>query len=374
MDTSDKLASTTRGLVVFTALLLVCSGRVHAGPSASPSLQKQLDQTVVAVMRAQQIPAIEVAVGQGDRLIYSQAFGTADLENSVPATTQTLFRSASIAKSISAVATMTLVDAGKINLDSPIQTYCNQFPPKRWPVTTRELLNHTSGIRHYRQDEPALTSTHHYKSMTDGFAIFSGDPLLFEPGTRFNYSTYGYTVVGCVIEGAAGSRFEDYVAEHVLKPATMTRTFVDDVFEIIPHRSRGYQKIEGQVKNADLLDSSYKIPGGGYLTTAEDLVRFSQALFDGKLLKASTLSEMWTASKQSLASQQSYGLGFDVREGGKYISHSGGQPGTSTYLFMIPQARLAVAVLANMDNAPVEDLTETIVQDMQLPVPKKSMP
>jgi serine beta-lactamase-like protein LACTB, mitochondrial len=358
---------------VFVALLLLWIRPAHAESSISPSLEKQLDQMVVAAMRAPQIPAITVAVARANHLLYSKAFGMADLENSVAATTETLFRTASIAKSISAVATMTLVETGKLNLDVPVQTYC-PFPPKQWPITTRELLGHTSGIRHYRPGESSLDNAHHYKWMADGFAIFGNDPLLFPPGTGYNYSTYGYTVVGCAIEGAAGVRFQDYVAEHVLKPAGMTHTFVDDVFEIIPNRSRGYQKIEGKVKNADLLDSSYKIPGGGYVTTAEDLVRFAQALLDAKLLRANTVSEMWTSSKQSLASHENYGLGFEVTEGGKYISHGGAQPGTSTNLFIVPEARFAVAVLANMDqvNGQVEDLTRAIVEYMQLPYPKRS--
>jgi serine beta-lactamase-like protein LACTB len=372
-----ELALKTLRPVVLAGLLFAWISGAHAQTTVSPSLEKQLDQIVSAAMLAQHIPAILVAIAQADRVVYSKAFGMADLENSVPATTETLIRTGSMAKPISAVAAMTLVEADKLNLDAPVQTYCAPFPPKQWPITTRELLGHTSGIRYYRPAEVSEgDSTHHYKWMADGFAIFASDPLLFQPGTAFNYSTYGYTVVGCVIEGAAGARFQDYVGEHVLKPAGMTHTFVDDVFEIVPHRARGYQKIDGQVKNAGLLDSSYKIPGGGYVTTAEDMVWFAQALLDGKLLKPNTLSEMWTASKGSLASHQSYGLGFQLVEGGKYVFHGGGQAGASTNLFIIPEARFAVAVLANMDgvNAQVNDLTRAIVEHMQLPYPKKLTP
>lgn len=362
--------------MVMAALLFAWVGGAYAQARVTPSLERQLDQIVAAAMHAEQIPAITIAIAQADRLVYSKAFGMADLENSVSASTETLIRTGSIAKPITAVATMTLVEAAKLNLDAPVQTYCAQFPQKPWPITTRELLGHTSGVRHYRYGESEYDNTHHYKRMADAFAIFASDPLLFQPGTAFNYTTYGYTVVGCVIEGAAGARFQDYVAEHVLKPSGMTHTFVDDVFEIVPHRARGYQKIDGQVKNSSLLDSSYKIPGGGFVTTAEDLVRFAQALLNGKLLKASTVSEMWTASKESLASRDPYGLGFEVIEGGKYISHSGSQAGTSTSLFILPEARFAVAVMANMDheNARLEDLTRAIVEHMQLPYPTKPTP
>jgi CubicO group peptidase (beta-lactamase class C family) len=283
----------------------------------------------------------------------------------VPATPETLIRTASIAKPITAVAAMTLVESGKLQLDAPVQTYCAPFPPKQWPITTRQLLAHTSGIRHYNPGE--MESTRHYRWMADGFAIFAGDPLLFRPGTGYQYSTYGYTVVGCAIEGAAATRFQDYVAQHVLAPAGMTHTRVDDVLDIVPHRARGYQMINGEAKNASLMDSSYKIPGGGYVTTAEDLVRFAQALLDGRLVKPATLAQMWTATPQS--GKESYGLGFTVRDGGRFVWHTGGQPGTTTELFIIPDKHFAVAVLANRDGVQQQELVRAVVAEMQLPFP-----
>src|SRR5580658_2835350 len=333
--------------------LFVAAVSAPAQNTPPVDIAAQVDQIVVAAMRQQQIPAMTVAAATLDRIVYSRAFGAADLENAVPATVETLIRTGSVAKPISAAAAMTLVDSGKLDLDAPVQKYCAPFPRKRWPITTRELLSHTSGIRHYKEGE--IESTRHYQWMADGFAIFANDPLLFEPGTAYSYSTYGYTVVGCVIEGASGEKFADYVAAHVLKPAGMTHTFVDDVFEIVPHRARGYHKIDGQVKNAGLMDSSYKIPGGGYVTTAEDLVHFAQALFDGKLLQPGTLAQMWVASVPSSHSPIPYGFGFVVRDGGRFVEHDGGQPGTDTRLFMIPQEKFALALLANMNDVNLRD-------------------
>lgn len=355
-----------RALIVsLGVLLLAVAGAPAARAARSQVPEASLDAIVTDALRTQQIPAVTVAIARADRLLYSKAFGSADLENAVPATRETLIRTGSIAKSISAVAAMTLVEAGKLDLDAPVQTYCAPFPPKQWPITTRELLGHTAGIRHYRGAE--IENTQHYRFMADGFAIFAADPLLFRPGTGFAYSTYGYSVVGCVVEGAANARFEDYVAQHVLEPAGMTHTFVDDTFEIVPHRARGYQKTDGQVRNAALMDSSYKIPGGGYVSTADDLVHFAQALLDGKLLKANTLAQMWVASKVS--GNGSYGLGFEVREGGRFVLHTGGQPGTSTILLILPQQKAAVAVLANMEGVQLEPLVRSLLQQLQMPVP-----
>ena len=342
-------------------LLLLAAAHTAAAQSAAPAAG--LDQIVSEAMRAQQIPAVTVAVMTADRVSYSRAFGTADLENSLPATPETLIRTGSIAKPITAVAAMTLVEARKLDLDAPVQSYCAPFPPKQWPVTTRELLSHTAGIRHYLPGEPEHTS--HYQWMADGFALFAADPLLFRPGSAYSYSTYGYTVAGCAIEGASGARFQDYVEEHVLRRAGMTHTFVDNVFEIVPHRARGYQLIDGKVKNSVLMDSSYKIPGGGYVSTAEDLVRFAQALLDGRLLKPATLKEMWTAT--AVSARNPYGLGFALPEGGRFVLHTGGQSGTSTELFIIPETHSAIAVLANLEHADLRELVRAIAVEMKQP-------
>ena len=347
-------------------LLLAAAAHVADAQSGGPGARDaRLDRIVSEAISAQQIPAVTVAVMSADRLVYSRAFGTADLENSVAATPETLIRTASIAKPITAVATMTLVESGKLDLDAPVQTYCAAFPPKQWPITTRELLSHTSGIHHYLPGEPEHTT--HYQWMADGFALFANDPLLFRPGSAYSYSTYAYTVVGCAIEGASGTRFQDYVEDHVLKPAGMTHTFVDNVFEIVPHRARGYQLIDGKVKNSVLMDSSYKIPGGGYVTTAEDLVRFAQALLDGKLLKSTTLKEMWTAT--AVSRKNGYGLGFALPEGGRFAMHTGGQSGTSTELFIIPETRTAIAVLTNLEHAQLGGLVRAIALEMKQPQP-----
>jgi CubicO group peptidase (beta-lactamase class C family) len=353
--------------LIFTLFVTVTSAAAQAGAQAD--VTGKVEQIVTGVMREQQIPAMTVAFGMGDRMVYSRAFGSADLENGVPATTETLIRTGSIAKPISAAAAMTLVESGKLDLDAPVQKYCAPFPLKQWPVTTRELLSHTSGIRHYKGDEPE--NTRHYKGMADGFSIFASDPLLFEPGTAFSYSTYGYTVVGCVIEGASGEKFGEYVAGHVLKPAGMTHTFVDDLFEIVPHRARGYQKINGQVKNAGLMDSSYKIPGGGFATTAEDLVRFAQALMSGKIVRPETLEKMWTPVPVTGGKGSNYGLGFGILmfEAAKYVAHSGGQQGTSTTMVIIPGRQFAVAALANMDEVELSEIIRGILDLFNMPHP-----
>lgn len=331
----------------------------------------KVDQIVSADMAAKLTPAVQIAIAKDGQIVYSKSFGIVDEENDLKATPQTLFRTGSIAKQLTALAALTLADAGKLNLDAPVQTYCPAFPFKQWTITTRELLGHTSGIRHYRGDED-VDSTKHYKFMADGMAIFENDPLLFEPGTDYNYSTYGYTVAGCVIEGAAHEPYFDYLRRHVLQPTGMEHTAVDDVFAIVPRRARGYRKVNGKIENAGLLDSSYKIPGGGLDTTAEDLVRLGSALMAGQLLNRETIAEMWMPFQfhpsafgaGSAPPPSRYGLGWEITEsnGHKIPWHTGGQQGCNTAWALVPDEHFAVAVMTNMEFSNAIDIVNEVLQ------------
>jgi CubicO group peptidase (beta-lactamase class C family) len=352
---------------------MVGSQTAFAQADRRPAEQDTLnavDRIVTRELQRQGLPGLQVAVGSNARIVYSRAVGKADVENGVALTPTSLIRTGSIAKSISAVAAMTLVEAGKLDLDAPVQTYCKEFPTKSWPITTRELLSHTSGIRHYRGTE--ADNTNHYARMSDGFDIFANDSLLFQPGTHFSYTTYGYTVVGCVIEGASGRPYYDYVREHVLIPAGMMHTVVDNIFTIVPHRARGYHGHGDSTTNAGLMDGSYKIPGGGLVSTAEDLVRFGMALMSGKLLKRATLEQMWTPTGVPvLGSGQpsNYGLGFEIVtvDGQKVVSHAGGQQGTTTELVMVPGKSFAVATMANDDQADPSEVNRKILESYRMP-------
>ncbi len=321
---------------------------------------RQIDGVVEQARTSEQLPGLSVAVAVNGQVVFKKAYGWADLENSVPATAESLFRTASVAKPMTAVGAMELVEQGKLDLDAPIQKYCPAFPQKPWTITTRELLGHLSGIRAYQNRE--IFSTVHYVNTIDGMSFFKDDPLLFEPGTKYSYTTYGYTVVGCVMEGASGEKYPEYMAEHVFKPAGMEHIAVDDVFTIVPHRVAGYEKLNGRVINASLMDSSYKIPGGGYVTTAEDLVKFASAVMLGKLLKPETITAMWTPQKTRDGKDTHYGMGWGKAEldGEVIYAHSGDQPGTRTSLFVIPSRKMAFAVMINMENVDAPELNRSI--------------
>jgi serine beta-lactamase-like protein LACTB, mitochondrial len=339
-----------RDVLRLLAFAILIAGFAAAQTISSATTQR-IDEIVVKARAEQQAPAISVAVALNGQMQYQKAFGKADLENDVSATTETLFRTGSLAKPLTAVAAMRLVEDGRLDLDAPIQKYCPAFPRKPWTVTAREVLGHVSGIRHYNDGE--MDSTHHYSKLSDGFAIFANDPLLFEPGTNYQYSTYGFSVIGCVLEGAAGKSYPEFMQQAVFAPAHMTHTFPDDVFEIVPHRARGYSKRNMQVINAGLMDSSYKIPGGGYVSTPGDLVALADDLLAGTLLKPGTIKLMWTAQKLRDGKSTGYGMGWGVGqfEGENIVGHAGGQQGASSSLTIFPERKIVIAVMINMDEA-----------------------
>jgi serine beta-lactamase-like protein LACTB len=361
-----------RNASLFALLLLLFSLSPAPLEAQSKGLaadkRARIEKAASSFMAANSVPGISAAVVQDGELVWSDGFGMADLENFVPATSFTLFRLGSVSKPITAAAILQLSERGKLDLDAEVQKYCPAFPKKEWPITTRELLGHLGGIRHYNPDgkgDIPDDSAKHFSSMEDSLQIFASDPLVAKPGTKFHYSTYGYTILGCVLEGAASEKYVDYVKENVFDPAGMAETRDDNFFDVVPHRSRWYHKDKaGVVQNAGVLDSSYKIPGGGLISSADDMARFEIAIMANKLLKPATREVMWTPQKVTDGSQNDYALGWGTQKkfGLALVEHTGGQQGTSTSIILVPERRAGIAVFANMDGVNSAALSTEILK------------
>jgi CubicO group peptidase (beta-lactamase class C family) len=336
---------------------------VAAGPAELPAEAiRQIEAAVAEEMSKQGIPGMSVAVGVNGRLVWSKGFGLADVENDVPVTSETMFRLASISKPVTAVAVMKLVEEGRLDLDWPIQEYCPTFPDKPWPVTVRQLLGHLSGVRHY-SDAEDQDEVRTYAGVVDGLSKFAKDPLCHEPGKAYTYTTYGYTVLGCAVEGASGKSYETFVLENVWTKAGATTARAEDRLAVIPHRAAGYSLRRGVLGKANFYDNSYKLPGGGWISTASDLVRFADALFvNGDLLARETVEAILTPLKTSDGASTDYGLGWsvEVQEGERLAWHSGGQNGVTTRLMYLPERRAVVAVMCNLGSVRLQDLVKRI--------------
>jgi serine beta-lactamase-like protein LACTB len=342
----------------------------QAAPATALSAEKRKNIQAAAneFLKTSATPGVAIAVVLDGKTVWAQGFGKADLENSAPATPETLFRLASVSKPLTATAILQLVERGKLDLDAEVQTYCPAFPKKEWPITSRQLLGHLGGIRHYNPDgkgDVPDDSAKHFATMKESLTLFENDPLVSPPGSAFHYSTYGYTLLGCVLEGAAHEKYLDYMRANIFGPAGMTVTQADDSSAIIPHRSRWYhQEKSGPVQNAGVLDSSYKIPGGGFISSAEDMAHYEEAMLADKLVKRSTRDLLWTAQKTSDGKFTEYGMGWGVSQkfGLNFYGHTGGQQGTSTSIVLAPERSAGIVVLANMDGVDAQGLSLQILQ------------
>jgi len=299
---------------------------------------------------AKGVPGLALAVAVDGRLVYSEGFGCADLESRVPVWPTTKFRIGSISKPLTAVGLMELVQAGQVDLDAPVQKYVPSFPDKGAVITVRMVAGHLGGIRHYKEGEFLIQK--HYDTVSEGLKIFENDPLVSPPGTKFNYSSYGYNLLSAVVESASSENFLAYMQGHVFAPLGLVHTVADQNREIVEQRSRFYElPKEGPVENAPYVDNSYKWAGGGFLSTAEDLTRFGSALLQPGLLKAEALKTMFASQKTTSGEETGYGIGWSVgkSKSGKVVyEHSGGSVGGTSQLIVYPETRVVVALVTNL--------------------------
>jgi serine beta-lactamase-like protein LACTB len=270
-------------------------------PSGLPASRvARIEKAVAAFMATVKAPGLSVAIGLDGKIRFENGYGLADIENAVPATASTVYRLASVSKPITAVATMQLVERGRLRLEDTVGQWLSDMPVALQPITVRQLLSHQSGIRHYtaEEDDSSKHYPQHYASLRDALTIFRNDPLVHAPGASMTYSTYGYTLLGVIIEEASGRSYVDFVNENIFRPLGMTHSRPDDPHAIVPNRSRGYARTgAGSIRNAGFVDPSYKIPGGGWLSTVGDMVRFGLAVQAGALLKPESVRQMTTMQR-----------------------------------------------------------------------------
>jgi serine beta-lactamase-like protein LACTB, mitochondrial len=316
--------------------------------AAGGALGDRLARAVEA-LRAHQdtsgVAGLSAAIAAEGRLLWTGGFGYADLENRVPMTAETVSRIGSISKPIAGTAAMVMVDLGRLDLDAPISRYVTYPSPQGDRITTRQLMAHTAGIRHYRGNE--FASDVRYANVVAPMAVFWGDSLLFEPGTDYAYSTYGWTVVSAVTEAAAGRPWLDVLRDEVARPLGLLSLRPEWTDSIIPHRASYYERTEDGWVNATPVDNSNKWAGGGLIATAADLVNFGLGLAAGRVLSERARAESWR--KQTPEGEASYGLGWGVGEieGHRAVSHSGGSMGATAMLIVLPDDGIVVSVLGN---------------------------
>jgi CubicO group peptidase (beta-lactamase class C family) len=303
------------------------------------------------------VNGLQLCVSIKGKIRLSRGFGLADVENKLPVTPSTRFRINSVSKAVTSAALIKLLSENKLDLDAPIQKYIPSFPLKKYSFTTRQLAGHLAGIRDYHQNDLSdLVRTEHYETATQAIKIFENDSLLFKPGSQFHYSTFGWNLIGAVIEGASGQNYLDYMQEHIWKPMAMMNTGGDDNTKNISKRSKFYDAT-GEENNYG--DFSYKYPGGGLLSTAEDLVKFGNELLYGNTLNLVLTKKLFETQFTSSNKATYYGMGWYIgkdKNGHRIWYHAGDMLSSSSHLIIYPDDDIVIAFLANSQEGVLFDM------------------
>ena len=290
-------------------------------------------------------------VARNGKPVFAQSYGLSDREKKTPNTLKTRFRLGSMNKMFTAVATLQLVQSGKLDLKAPFGKYLTDYPNKDLAskVTIEQLLSHTGGTGDIFGPEFEKNRLE-LKTLQDYVKLYGNRGPQFEPGSRWGYSNYGFLLLGVLIEKVSGQSYYDYVRDHIFKPAGMTATASEPEEQVVAERSVGYTRFTGgSLKpNTDTLPYRGTSAGGGY-STAEDLLKFATALQEHKLLNAQHTEMLTTGKVDTPGGKYAYGFSDGVYNGTRCFGHGGGAPGMNGELRICPAPGYVVAVLANTD-------------------------
>ncbi|MBK9388864.1 MAG: beta-lactamase family protein [Bacteroidetes bacterium] len=315
--------------------------------------EDKIDSIIIAAIRKDHLPGLSITISKDNKTVFQKAYGFSDFENNVPASVQSVYRIGSVSKTMTAVIIMSLFEKGLLNLDDPIQKYCPHFPEQKAPITIKQLLSHQSGIRNYSNEHfmEEYYSINRYPTSCDAISVFKNDTLMAVPGSRYLYTSYGYVLLGCLIENITGLTYEEALQKYVTNPAGMGQTTLDYPEKLIPFRVKPYEKNkDGSLKNARPVDLSNKFPAGGILSTSADMVRFGNALLNNKLLHKTTLDLMWTEQLTNSGKTTGYGLGWNTPEDRNEIFHGGASAGATAYIYILKKEKIVISFLTNTEN------------------------
>ncbi|WP_372756700.1 serine hydrolase domain-containing protein [Mariniflexile sp.] len=345
-------------IIASIMLLLSAIGFTQTAENPNQVKIKTAKKLAKKFLRKNRIMGMSISVSKHGELIWSKGFGYSNKKPKtrvIPDTT--VFRVASISKSITAVALAKLVDDNVIELDSSIYKYVPNYPKQDYDITVRQLGGNLAGIRHYKDNvEYALNKK---MSITEGLDLFKNDSLLFEPGTHYSYSSFGFVLLSEVMQNACNTPFNDYVCKTIFEPLNMTCSLMDVSDAVVPNLTQFYKSsVLRHPVIAKPVANEYKVAGGGFLSTSEDIVRFGNELIFPKILSNEAIAEITTSQRLTTGEKTGYGIGFSTeisKNGTPKYYHTGGGVGASTILMIFPKEEIVITVLTNLTGVSMTD-------------------
>ena len=351
----------TLRLTIFIAICIICNTiQAQTNPIG------QANDICEKAISKNQYPGLAVAVGHNGKVLWSNGYGFANIEGQVAIDPETsMFRIGSISKTLTSAALQLLVQDGKVDLDENVRKYVNYFPEKKFPLIVKEVAGHIAGVRHYASPMEMLSNIY-YPTVRGGMEIFMHDALLFEPGDKYSYSSYGWNLISAVIEEASDVDFLEYMQKQVFDAFELTNTKAE-IRSKLPETIVSFYVKDGSKKHklAPEVDNSYKWAGGGFIATAIDVLKFSHMMHHSDRIDQNLLKVFQTPLTLNNGKKTNYGLGWATntdKKGRRWVGHSGGSVGgTSMYLYY-PDYDLTVVTLVNLSSAKMDQLAWKIAE------------
>jgi CubicO group peptidase (beta-lactamase class C family) len=362
-NSRNRLRQHGAAFIVPVLGVVLCASSILSEAQQDLSVSDQASNYVRAEMKRQHIPGLALLVSRGGKILQAQGFGLANVELQVPVKPETIFQSGSVGKQFTATAVMMLVEEGKIQLDDPLSKFFDDAPATWKEVTVRELLSHTAGFGDYPKDfdfrkdwtEPELLK------------LVESIPLAYPPGTKWDYSNLGYLTLGILIHRVTGEFYGDFLQQRIFQPLGMKTTRIISEADIVPNRAAGYRLVKGELKNQEWVAPAINTTADGSLYfSVLDLSGWDAALYGDKLLKRSSLEQMWTPAKlkNGQPNKDGYGFGWfiDQRHGHRVIGHDGAWQGFKSAIDRYVDDQLTVVVLANLEQAEPGEIAEKVAE------------
>src|SRR5437588_1595764 len=330
--------------------LAVLAAGLDSPIRAQDAIATKVDDYIRAEMQRQHIPGLSLAVVKDGQIILAKGFGFANVEHQVPVKPETIFQSGSMGKQFTATAVMMLVEAGKLSLADPTSKYFTDAPDGWKNITVRHLLTHTAGTTDYPGDFDFRRDYSEDELLKRAEAI----PLAFQPGEKWSYSNLGYVLLGILIHKVSGQFYGDFLQERVFRPLGMTTARIISEADIVPNRAGGYRLVKGELKNQEWVSPTLNTTADGALyLTVYDMAKWDAALNTEKLLKRSSLEQMWTPVKLNDGKTYSYGFGWGLNEvrGHHIVEHGGAWQGFKSYIARYVDDKLTVIAFVNLIQA-----------------------